>query len=124
MYSHTILFQPARDLRDRHESLRTLEQLRTGWRPDSGVLAAARQAERWMIHHPADAPVFQFVGYRAGPAEQSSLVIGTLLAIEPPEGWALLAGNSWVALGQPSPEQLTIDSRAVRHRAEAWLRAS
>ena len=124
MYSQTILFQPARDLRDRRESLQMLEQLRSGWRPDRAILGAARNAERWTIHHPADAPVYQFVGHKSGPAGHSSLVVGSLLAIEPQEGWALLAGNSWVALGEASPDQLTIDSRAVRHRAEAWLRTA
>ncbi len=123
MYSHTILFQPARDQRDRRESLHTLERLRGGWRPDHATLAAARRAERWTINHPADAPVYQFVGHHAQPSGQTSLVVGSLLAIEPLEGWALLSGSSWVTLGQPSPEQLTVDSRAVRHRAEAWLRA-
>jgi len=124
MYSHTILFQPARDLRYRRESLLTLERLRGSWRPDRAILAAARRAERWTINHPADAPVYQFVGHHSGPSGHSSLIVGSLLAIEPLEGWALLAGSNWVALGQPSPDQLTIDARAVRHRAEAWLRAS
>ena len=132
MYSHTILFQPARELRDRRESLRTLERLREGWRPGREILAAARRAEHWMINTSAESSVYQFVGHRDGPSELSSFLIGTLLAIDPeggsqddgsPEGWALLAGNTWVALGQASPDLPTLDPDAIRQNAEDWLRA-
>jgi hypothetical protein len=138
MYSHTILFQPARDLRDRRESLRTLERLREGWRPSREILSAARRAEHWTINAPADSAVYQFVGHRDGPSELSSFVIGTLLAINPQggadpqggspegaseEGWALLAGNTWVALGQASPDLPALDPDAIRQSAEDWLRA-
>lgn len=123
MYAHTILFQPARDLRDRRESLHTLERLRSGWRPDRTTLATARRAERWTVSRPADAAVFQFVGWCCGEPGHTSFVVGTLLAIDPQASWALLAGNIWVALGEPASDQMALDSRAVRHRAEAWLRA-
>ncbi|MBV8836472.1 MAG: hypothetical protein JO000_08040 [Alphaproteobacteria bacterium] len=123
MYSHTILFQPARDLRARRQSLHTLERLRGGWRPDRATLTAARRAERWTINRPADVPVFQFVGYCCGAPGHTSFIVGTLLAIDPHDGWALLAGDSWVALGEPAAAQMIVDARAVRHRAEAWLRA-
>jgi len=136
MYSHTILLHPARDLREdlraRRESLRTLERLREGWRPGREILSAARRAEHWTINALAESAVYQFVGRRDGPSELSSFVIGTLLAIDPrggsqqgapEEGWALLAGNTWVALGQASPDLPALDPDAIRQGGEDWLRA-
>jgi hypothetical protein len=121
MYSHTILFQPARDMRIVREALHTLEQLRAGWRPDRDTLAAARHVERWIVNRDADAPVYQFLG-QTGPPGRSSLVVGTLLAIALNEGWAFLAGNSWVALGRASSDAPPVDPVEVRRRAEIWLR--
>ncbi len=132
MDSHTILFQPARDLRNRRESLRTLARLREGWRPDHVILAAARRAEHWTINALAAPPLYQFVGHCDGPSGLSSVVIGTLLAIDPQraaredgsqEGWALLAGNRWVTLGHASPHLPAFDPDAIRQSAEDWLRA-
>jgi hypothetical protein len=141
MYSHTILFHPSSDLWDRRESLRTLERLRDGWRPTREILATARRAERWTINRTTEAPVYQFIGYRGEPAARSSLVIATLLAIDPAaidraaidptssaprqpqDGWALLAGNSWVLLGRASPDLPALDPAVITQRAEDWLRA-
>ena len=108
MYSHTILFQPPREADNVGRSLRMLERLRAGWRPGRALLATARRAERWTASRQADAMIYQFVGYCAGELS-SSLVIGTLLAIEPQEGWAFLCDTTWITLGAGLPTLAPLD---------------
>lgn len=125
MDSPTILFHPARadGAAEIRRALQTLERLRDGWRPSRDVLAAARHVERWTVTRPVEAAVYQFIGHWIAPADHSSLVIGTLLAIAPPEGWALLASSAWVTLGPPLPEAGSFDPADVTRRAGNWLRA-
>jgi hypothetical protein len=103
-----------------HRSLLTLERLRTGWRPDGGVLTAARRLERWSAVR-RDGMAYQFIGFAASPAITST-IIATVLAIDPSARWALLFADRWVVLGAPSPAQLPLDSSDIMQRAEAWLR--
>jgi len=125
MYSHTILFQPTRtsDAEQIRRSLQMLERLRDGWRPGHDILSSARHAERWTISRDADAIIYQFIGYRAWPGDHSALIIGTVLAIAPRDGWVLLASNAWLTLGPAIAETLSFDPIEVTRSAEVWLRA-
>lgn len=99
-------------------SLRTLQRVRSGWRP--GTLHKAARAERWRIAREGDAAVYQFTGWLAG-APSSSLTIATALAVDPGARCALLFPNTWIALGEPSQPNDALDPSDVLSRAEVWL---
>lgn len=99
-------------------SLRTLQRVRSGWRP--GTLHKAARAERWRIARESDAAIYQFTGWLAG-APSPSLTIATALAIDPAGRCALLFPNTWIALGEPSQPNDALDPSDVLRRAEAWL---
>jgi hypothetical protein len=125
MDSTTILFHPTRSdsAAEIRLSLRLLERVRQGWCPPHDMLASVRHAERWTVNRSADALVYQFVGHRTWPTDQSSLIIGTALAISPRHDWALLAGNSWITLGPALPHMRPFDPADVMRSAEIWLQA-
>ena len=108
-------------LADLRRSLATLGRLRAGWQPDQGLLADARRAEHWTVSRHDDAMVYQFVGYVLRHPERTSLIIATVLAIDPDRGWTLLAGNRWLRIGAALPTQSLPSSSDVARRAESWL---
>lgn len=101
-------------------ALKTLRRLRGGWRPPEWLLAHAREAERWSITRQTGAAVYQFVGAAFQPIS-NSLTIASLLALDPAERWALLFGDRWIRLGEPSPEMPPADAAEIMARAEQWL---
>jgi hypothetical protein len=125
MDSTTILFHPARtdSAAEIRLSLRLLEHVREGWCPPRDMLLSARHADRWTVNRSGDALVYQFVGHRTWPPDQSALIIGTALAISAQHDWALLAGNSWVTLGPVLPHMRPFDPADVLRSAEIWLQA-
>jgi hypothetical protein len=108
-------------LTDLRRSLATLGRLRAGWQPDQGLLADACRAERWTVSRQDDAAVYQFVGYALQDGARTSLIIATVLAIDIEAGWALLAGNRWLQLGEPLPTRSPPSSSDIARCAETWL---
>ena len=125
MDSTTILFHPARSdsAAEIRLSLRLIACAREGWCPPPDMLASARHADRWTVNRSADALVYQFVGHRTWPPDQSALIMGTALAISPQHDWALLAGNSWITLGPALAQMRPFDPTEVLRSAEIWLQA-
>jgi hypothetical protein len=101
-------------------SLDTLRRLRSGWRPDERLLGEARRAERWSVSRQGGAGPYQFVGYTGRPAGPS-LTIASVLALEPAERWAFLFNDTWIRLGEASPEASPVAAADVASSAEAWL---
>jgi hypothetical protein len=58
-----------------------------------------------------------------GPPIHASLVIGTALAVAPQNDWALLAGNSRIALGPALAHLRQFDRVEVMRSAAIWLQA-
>jgi hypothetical protein len=106
-----------------HSCLDTLHRLRGGWRPSQRLLAAARHAERWSVARSAEATAYQFVGSASQLPAGTSLMIATVLALDPKEGWAFLFSDRWVTLGDPLPQMHPFDPADVERCAAAWLRA-
>ena len=100
-------------------SLGILARLAGGWQPDERLLAGAGYAQRWSATRCADAAVHQFVGSTT-QLGQTSLIIGTLLAVDPQAGWALLFGDRWIRLGDGVPE-MQLDPDHVSRCAQSWL---
>ncbi len=101
-------------------ALKTLRRLRGGWRPPEGLLADARQAERWSVTRQTGAAAYQFIGTASQPIS-SSLTIATVLALDPAGRWALLFSDRWIRLGEPLPEMPPFDAAEIAARAEQWL---
>jgi hypothetical protein len=112
---------PNCDTADRR-SLDLLERLRRGWRPDENLLADAGHAERWTVIRHEAAPIYQFAGFVSQLPARTSLIIATVLAIDPKDGWALLFGGRWMTLGKALPEMRPFDPIDVARYAAAWLR--
>jgi hypothetical protein len=105
---------------------RTLDligRLGGGWQPDQACLAGARHAERWTVNHQPDAMAYQFIGWPQQAHAKTSLIIASVVAIDPAERWALLFGDRWVTLGTRAPETEPFDPNDIVVRAEAWLRS-
>ena len=112
---------PSPGVADLRRSLATLGRLRAGWQPDERLLADATRAERWTVRRHDDAMVCQFVGHVSQRSGGTSLIIATVLAIDSDAGWALLAGNRWLRLGEPLSAGSPPPHDVARH-AESWLR--
>jgi hypothetical protein len=102
-------------------SLDVLDRLRRGWRPSQTILAGAQHVERWVVEREKNAMVYQFVGFVSQAPTRTSTVIGSVVALDPDAGWALLFGNRWITLGAPSPELAPFDPANIVQCAESWL---
>jgi hypothetical protein len=107
-------------LADLRHSLATLGRLQAGWQPDESLFADARCAECWAVTRHDEAMVYQFVGHVAHPG-RTSLIIATVLAIDPDAGWALLAGNRWLRIAKALPTTSPPDRSEVARCSQAWL---
>ena len=120
----TLVHPGAAETSDRpvRSCLETLRRLRGGWRPSQRLLADARHAARWSVARSADAAAYQFVGSTGELPAGNSLMIATVLALDPKEGWAFLFSDRWVTLGDPLPQMRPFDPADVERCAAAWLR--
>ena len=102
-------------------SLESFERLQGGWHPGKGLLANAQHAEQWTVRCQPDAHLYQFVGYVTQVADRTSIIIATVLAIDPQAGWVLLTNDRWMTLGRQLPETVAFDPSEVARGAGKWL---
>lgn len=103
------------------DSLGILQRLRGGWRPNECLLLDARYAERWVVTRHDGEAAYQFIGFARQLPLQTSVVIATVLAIDPVARWALLFGGGWIVIGDPLSTLSTFDPGDVATRGEIWL---
>jgi len=90
--------------------LDTLDRLRGGWRPGRHILSSERRADHWSVTHSAEAMAYQFVASARELSAGTSVMIATVLALDPGEGRAFLFSGRWVTLGEPLPEMPSLRS--------------
>jgi hypothetical protein len=126
--SHLTLVKPAPSADGADDSTRRMlvliERIVLGWQPDAVCLAGARHTERWTVNHQPNAAPYQFIGWPQEPPATTSLIIASVVALDPEERWALLFGERWVTLGTRADETEPFDPNDIIVRAEAWLRGS
>jgi hypothetical protein len=110
---------------DRESFLKTssiLDLLAIGWRPGDAELTTARHIEHWAIlPGPANRP-YQIIGMACLLPVRQSIIIASLIAIDPKAHWARI-WDEWIVLDERLAGAQAFDPDELLRAGADWLLA-
>ena len=99
-----------------------LDLLAIGWQPGDAELTTARRIEHWAILPGTANRPYQIIGTACLLPMRRSIIIASLIAIDPKAHWARI-WDEWVVLDERLAGAQTFDSDELQRAGANWLRA-
>ena len=97
-----------------------LDLLAISWTPGDAELDSARYIEQWAIRPGAANQPYQIIGVDWSLPVRSSIIIASVVAIDPKAHWARI-WNEWAVIDDGLADAPTFDPAKVQRAAADWL---